>query len=310
MSATPSVIPQAAPSAEAEDRARAAARRAAAPGDFFSLTKPRLTFLVLITTVAGFLVAPGPADPTLLLHTVAGTWMIAAAASAFNQVVERRQDAAMSRTRTRPLPSGRMAVTPALAFAAALFAAGALQLATLVNPLVAALGIATTASYVLLYTPLKRMTPKATLVGAVPGAIPPMMGWAASTGSLGAEPLALFLVLFFWQLPHFLAIALLFREDYERAGFKVLPVVAPGGRATAVHATAYAAALLPAGLLPWLLGMSGPGYAVASLLLGATYLATAVRLLRSPDEIARARVLFRSSLVYLPLLLAAMLLPW
>lgn len=299
MSSTPTALP-----AAGDAEPVAAASR---PSDFLQLTKPRLTLLVVMTTVAGFLAAPGPYDPVRLVHALAGTWLVAAAAAAFNQVLERRQDAAMSRTRSRPLPAGRMTVMPALGFAVALFTGGTAYLAALANPLTALLGVVTTASYVLLYTPLKRTTPLATLVGAVPGAIPPMMGWSAATGSLGAEPVSLFLILFFWQMPHFLAIALLCRDDYASAGFRVLPVVEPGGRSTARQAAVHAGALVFAALLPFALGVAGRWYALGALALSLSYFAAAWRLLGDPLSTARARALFRFSLLYLPLLLVLML---
>ncbi len=275
--------------------------------DLLRLTKPRLTLLVVAATLAGFLVAPGHPEAMRLAHVLAGTWLVAAAASAWNQVLERHQDAAMSRTADRPLPAGRMPPWAASAFATTLFTAGTLWLALRVSPLVAGLGVFTTASYTLLYTPLKRRTWLATVVGAVPGAIPPMMGWAAATGGLGAGAWSLFLVLFFWQVPHFLAIATLCRLDYARAGFRVLPVLDPDGRSTARHATLHAAALVPVSLLPAALGLTGPAYAPGALVLGTAYLGLAVRMLAAQDQLSRARPLFRFSLLYLPLLLVLML---
>src|SRR5215207_1337851 len=214
--------------------------------DFYELTKPRMNFLVVVTTMVGFYMAMGRhfADWALLAHTLVGTAMAAAGASVLNQYVERGYDALMHRTANRPLPAGRVSPLEALLLGVLLSCGGTLYLAALVNPLTAALGAFTIASYVFLYTPLKRWTTLCTVVGAVPGAIPPMMGWTAATDSLSPEAWALFGILFFWQMPHFLAIAILYRDDYARGGFKMLPVVDDDLFVTGRQTVLYAAALI------------------------------------------------------------------
>ncbi len=282
------------------DAAPAAGARAS---DFVQLTKPRITLLVVLSTMVGYLAgAPGPPDWFVLGNALFGTALVAGAASAFNQLVERREDAEMHRTAGRPLPTGRLLPDQAALFAFALFAAGSAWLAGLVNPLAAFLGAFTAASYVLLYTPLKRVTTLATVIGAVPGAIPPMIGWAAATNALDSGAWILFAIVFFWQMPHFLAIAALCRDDYARAGFRVLPVTEPDGASTGRQAALYALALIPVSLLPTLSGMAGVVYFVGALVLGVAFFAAAARFALRPGVEQRARQLFRLSLVYLPLL--------
>ena len=274
---------------------------------YFQLTKPRLTSLVVVTTLVGFLAAVPGTDVPLLLHTVFGTLLVAAAAAALNQWAERDADAFMRRTAGRPLPAGHLAPRQALAFGAALLAAGTAYLWLLANPLASVLAAVTAASYLLAYTPMKQATSLATVVGAVPGAIPPMIGWAAATGRLEAGAWVLFLIVFFWQMPHFLAIATLCRQDYAQAGFRVLPVVDPDGSSTGRQAALYAMGLIPVSLLPAVIGMAGRWYFVGALALGVMYLLAALHLLLAPDDVARARRLFRLSLLYLPLLLTLLL---
>ena len=285
-------------------RARAATvSRASA---YLELTKPRLTLLVLVTTAAGaYLAASGAVDPWLVARTLLGTWLVASGASALNQVAERDADARMQRTQARPLPSGRLQALEALRFGVALSVAGLLLLAVSVNLLASLLAAATLGLYLFLYTPLKRRTALCTLIGAVPGAIPPMIGWAAVRGALGVEGWVLFAVLFLWQLPHFLAIAWLYREDYARAGFPMLPVIDPDGGSTARQAVLYAAALVPVSLMPTLLGLAGSLYFVGALLLGAAFLAVGSGML-SVRSNERASRLFLASIAYLPLLLTLM----
>ncbi|MBI1722429.1 MAG: protoheme IX farnesyltransferase [Gemmatimonadetes bacterium] len=276
--------------------------------DFLALTKPRITLLVVLTTSVGFLAAAGSsADLVLLVHTLAGTALVAAAASALNQVAEREADAEMRRTARRPLPAGRLATGEAAVFGAALALSGALYLAAAVNPLASALAVLTAASYLLLYTPLKKVTSLATVVGAVPGAMPPMIGWAAARGTLGVEAWILFAIVFFWQMPHFLAIAAIYRHDYQRAGFRVLPVVDPAGASTGRQSALYGLALIPISLLPSFVGLAGPGYFFAALLLGIGFVLLSVRLALDPSSLGKARSLFRFSLIYLPLLWTALL---
>jgi protoheme IX farnesyltransferase len=272
-------------------------------GDFLQLTKPRITLLVVLTTLVGFLEAsPAPRDLGLLAHTLLGSALTAAAASALNQWGERHADKAMRRTMHRPLPAGRLRPAQALAFGLALLVAGTGWLAANVNGLAALLAFLTAASYLMAYTPLKRVTSLATVIGAVPGALPPLGGWAAATGHLGLGAWVLFFIVFFWQMPHFLAIAVLCREDYARAGFRVLPVADPDGMSTGRQALLYALALLPFSLLPTVLGLAGPWYFTAALALGGAYAWTSLRLMLAPTDLGRARTLFRLSLLYLPVL--------
>ena len=275
---------------------------------FFQLTKPRITFMVVLTTLVGFLEASAaPRDLSLLLQTLLATACVAGAASAFNQIMERRLDGAMQRTRNRPLPSGRLSVSAAILFSLTLLVAGAVWLAIAANLLASALALFTAGSYLLAYTPLKLRTWHATIVGAVPGAIPPMIGWAAATGSLTPGAVALFLIVFFWQMPHFLAIAVLFRDDYARAGFRVLPVIEPDGVSTGRQATAHAVLLLAASLFPFFLGMAGPVYLALASLLGAAFVGASARLVRHAGDVSAARALFRLSLVYLPVVMLLVL---
>ena len=276
--------------------------------DFYELTKPRMNFLVVVTTMVGFYMAMSRhfADWVLLAHTLIGTAMAAAGASVLNQYVERGHDALMNRTSNRPLPAGRISPVEALLLGVLLSAGGTLYLTTLVNALTATLGAITIATYVFLYTPMKRWTTLCTVVGAVPGALPPMMGWTAATDSLSPEAWALFGILFFWQMPHFLAIAVLYREDYARGGFKMLPVVDEDLFVTGRQIVVYGLALIPVSLLPVALRMAGPAYLLAAVALGLAFLGfginCAVRKRRSD-----ARWLFLVSIVYLPVLLGAMM---
>jgi heme o synthase len=277
--------------------------------DFYELTKPRMNFLVVVTTMVGFYMGmrAGFHDWALLAHTLIGTALAAAGASVLNQYVERGYDALMRRTAHRPLPAGRVSPVEAMLFGVALSVGGTLYLAALVNPLTAALGAITIATYVFLYTPMKRWTTLCTVVGAVPGAIPPMMGWTAATDALTPEAWALFGVLFFWQMPHFLAIAVLYREDYARGGFKMLPVVDEGLVVTGRQTVLYGMALIPVSLMPVALWMAGPGYLVAALVMGLAFLAFGIHCAVRKRR-ADARRLFLVSIVYLPALLAVMML--
>jgi protoheme IX farnesyltransferase len=275
--------------------------------DFVALTKPRITFLVVVTTLVGFLsAAHGAGSATLLLNTLLGTAMVAGAASALNQWAERDADAVMHRTLRRPLPAGRLTPRDSAVFGLALAAAGTAYLAIAVGGLASVLAAATAASYLLVYTPLKKVTSLATVVGAVPGAIPPMIGWAATRGRLDAGAWMLFLILFFWQMPHFLALAALYRRDYARAGFWVLSVVDPGGASTGRQAVLYTLALLVVSLMPPFLGMAGALYFFGALGLGLGFLYYCTRLALRPDSHAHATRLFRYSLFYLPVLCALM----
>jgi protoheme IX farnesyltransferase len=273
------------------------------PADLLQLTKPRITLMVLVSSAAGFVIgSSGRPDPLLLVTTLVGIGLVAGGSSALNQLLERDIDALMERTKRRPLPAGRVTPGAAAAFAAAISLGGIVLLTLLVNPLTGQLAAIALLSYVLVYTPLKRVTPLSTLVGAIPGALPIMGGWSAARGELGPGAWALFGILVFWQLPHFLALAWLFREDYRRGGLKMLGVVYPTGRRTTTQAVLYAMALIPASLLPALLGLAGSLSALVALSLGLTYLVAAVRFWVRAD-FPTARGLFRTSLVYLPLLL-------
>lgn len=279
--------------------------------DFVTLTKPRITFLVVLTALVGFLAAGaggGPTDVARLLETLAGTALVAGAASALNQWAEREADAVMRRTLRRPIPAGRLAPRESALFGIGLGAAGIVYLAVAVGGLAAFLAASTAASYLLVYTPLKKVTSLATVVGAVPGAIPPLIGWAAARGRLDPGAWVLFFILFFWQMPHFLALAALYRRDYARAGFRVLPVVDPGGASTARQSVLYALALLVVSLMPTLAWMAGPLYFFGALVLGLGFLAAGARFALRPGSQARAASLFRYSLFYLPAL--CLLMAW
>ena len=272
------------------------------------LTKPRITQLVLLTAAAGFyLGARDHVDLALLVNTLIGTALVAGGTNAWNQIRERDVDARMARTRRRPLPSGRLTPAAAIWFATAITIAGVAYLAVTVNLLTATLAALTFASYVLLYTPLKRKTSLNTLVGAVPGALPIVGGWTAAGGSLGVAVAALFWILFLWQLPHFLALAWLYRDDYRAGGLRMLSFADEDGRATGRMALLYAAALLPISLVPTLVGVTGVWYFFGALGLGLGYIAAGTGLLVGATP-SRAWRLFFVSILYLPALLTLMVL--
>jgi protoheme IX farnesyltransferase len=275
---------------------------------FSDLVKARLTLLVLLTTLVGFYMGyPGPLDLFLLLHTMLGTALVAAGASALNQLLEREHDAKMERTEDRPLPSGRLQPRTVLLFGGISAGLGLLYLALAVNPLTGLLGAVTLGSYLFIYTPLKRVTSLNTVVGAIPGALPPLMGWTAARGEITAGGWALFAILFFWQLPHFLAIAWIYREEYARAGFVMLPTVDPSGERTGRQAVSHTLGLLPFSLCPFAFHLAGPTYLAGALLLGAAYLWFAIQFSRQLT-VEGARRLFFMSISYLPLLLGLMVL--
>lgn len=275
---------------------------------FLELTKPRITQLVLLTAAAGFyLGAGGGVDVLLLVHTLLGTALVAAGTNAFNQLRERDLDALMQRTRGRPLPSGRVSPRAAGIFAGVISCAGVVYLGVAVNLLTAGLAALTLASYVLLYTPLKRTTSLNTLIGAVPGALPIVGGWTAAGGALGPAVLALFWILFLWQLPHFLALAWIYREDYRRGGFAMLAVEDQDGRQTGAMALLYAAALVPVSLLPTMFGVTGGRYFIGALALGVAYTVVSAGMTRAATT-ARAWRVFLVSVIYLPALLTLMVL--
>lgn len=274
--------------------------------DYLELAKPRLNLLVVATTAAGFYLGSSvPLDTLRLGLALLGTGLVAAGASALNQWQERDIDARMQRTRTRPLPAGRLEPRQALAFGALAATAGVLLLALTVNGLTAALACVTCVAYLAIYTPLKRVTPLNTLVGAIPGAIPPVMGWTAARGELTVEAAVLFAILFLWQMPHFLAIAWLYRDDYRAAGLQMISGAPGGARRTGRVAVVHAVALLPVVVLPSVFGLAGRVYLAGAILLAIGFLAAAVHLAaRCDDTIARR--LFRASLVFLPLLFLLM----
>ena len=292
------------------DAAPATARPLAAVrlADLVELTKPGITLMVVLTAGLGFLLARGEARlPWLLLvHTLAGTGLVSAGASALNHVLEREVDARMRRTAERPLPAGRLDPDVALLFGVGLAVAGLLELALAVNLLTALLGALALAGYVFAYTPLKRVSSLNTVVGAVPGAIPPLMGWAAVRDGLDPGAWALFGILFLWQMPHFLAIAWLCRADYASAGLPMLTVHDPEGSRTARQVLLYGAALVPISLLPAVQGLLGVPYFLGALLLGLAYLGFGVDFARRRSTPA-ARRLMLASILYLPALLAVML---
>jgi protoheme IX farnesyltransferase len=288
--------------ADSVDAVRSSTRSA----DFLALTKPRLNLLVLMTTLGGlYLAAPGDVPLLLLAHTLIGTALVAGGASALNQVWERDTDGLMRRTRRRPLPAGRLRIGEGTWFGIALSAIGLLELGLKVNVASALVATATLVSYVLVYTPLKTRTSLATIIGAIPGALPPVIGWAAATGDIALPALVLFGIVFFWQMPHFLAIAWLYRDDYARAGIPLLPVLEPDGRRTGQQALLYAAALWPVSLMPIVVGLGAALYASIATVLGFAFIALAASFARE-RSVATARRLFIFSITYLPLLWAAL----
>jgi protoheme IX farnesyltransferase len=275
--------------------------------DYVTLAKPRLNLLVVASTLAGYVMGHGDmANVVAVLAMLAGTGLVAGGASAFNQVIERRTDALMRRTSQRPVADGRMHPPDALVYASVLSLAGLGILAALVNPLSAVVALATLVSYAAIYTPLKPRTSFATVIGAIPGALPPVIGWAAATNGLSRGAWILFGILFLWQLPHFLAIAWMYREDYARAGLAMLPVLEPDGRSTARQSVIYAAALLPLSLAPTLVGMATPAYFVGALVLSTAFLALSLRFAKT-RSVRDARRLFFGSILYLPLLWVLMI---
>ena len=274
--------------------------------DFLELTKPRVTSMVLITTLVGFyLGSKGSLDVVLLLNTLLGTALVAAGTSALNQYVEREEDGRMLRTRLRPLPAGRLDPAQALLFAAAISVAGLVHLVLTVNLMTAGLAALTLLSYVFVYTPLKRLTSLCTLAGAIPGALPPLGGWTAAHGDIAAGGVALFAILFVWQLPHSLAIALLYKDDYARGGFRVLPVVDETGEATGRQILAHCLVLLPLSLVPTMLDVTGVVYFCGAVVLGLGLTAFAVPILVDASARAARRMLL-ASVIYLPALLCLM----
>jgi len=277
--------------------------------DYLQLAKPRLTTMALLTVATGALLASaGAPDLGIICHTLIGAALVAVGASALNQFIERDSDALMRRTENRPLPAGRLQPLEVLVFGAALGTIGIAYLAVVLRqPAAAGVAALTFASYVFVYTPLKRITSLNTLVGAVPGALPPVIGWTAVRGTLDWEIGCLFAILFLWQVPHFLAIAWMYREDYGRAGMRMLPVVDTGGSMSGRQMVRYSLALIPASLTPLLFGRAGPVYLAGAVLLGVGFLSFAIAFARLRTQ-RRARGVLRASLIYLPVLLALLML--
>ncbi len=283
-------------------------RRTSAARDYVALTKPRLNLLVVLTSAAGYYLG-SPIAPAArpMLAAVAGTALVACGAAALNQVYERRTDALMRRTRHRPLPDGRVSSGDATIFGAILAAAGLLLLALATNSMAALLALMTLVVYLAIYTPMKRHSPLATLVGAVPGALPPLIGWTAARGVISAGGWSLFAIVFLWQIPHFMAIAWMYRDDYRSAGFPMLPVVEPDGRRAGRQALLYAAALVPFSVFPSYLGVSGMLYFWIALVLSLALLGLAAQFALTRSDTS-ARWLFFGSITYLPLIWTAMVL--
>jgi heme o synthase len=284
-----------------------ATERAAIP-DFLQLTKPRITLLVVATTLVGFyLGSPNEVPFWLLFNTLIGTALTAAGASALNMAMEWEPDSKMRRTEKRPIPSGKISVFHSAVFGTILCFTGSLYLLILVNPLTSGLSALTALLYLFAYTPLKRRTSLCTVVGAIPGAIPPMMGWTAIRNSIDFEAWWLFAILFIWQLPHFLSIAWLYREDYARGGFPMLPVIDQDGRATSRHILVETLALLCITLTPLTLGVFHQVYFIGALVLGVVFFYMGLNLART-KSLGSARRLLLTSVVYLPCLLILMML--
>lgn len=275
---------------------------------YFELTKPRITLMVVLTTIAGFCLASAQAiDWLKFLHLIVGIGFLSSGISTINQWMERDLDALMLRTKDRPLPAGRVTALQAITFGATMTVGSLVYLILFTNALTALLGVITAASYLLLYTPLKTKTTLSTVLGAFPGAMPPLVGWAAARGSVSVEGWVLFTILFIWQFPHFLAIAWMYREDYARAGIKMLPVVEPEGRITSQQIILYTLMLLPVSLMPTLVHLAGWLYFSGAIILGLGFLYFSIRAatLRTTWQ---ARRLLLASVLYLPLLFALMVL--
>ena len=277
-------------------------------GAYLELTKPRITFLIVLTSAAGFVLGSrGAVNYALLAHAVIGIALLSSGIGTLNQFIERDLDGLMRRTADRPLPSGRLFPFEALWFGLSLTLMAEVYLALFVNVLTALLGLTVIAGYLFVYTPLKTRTSLSTALGAFPGAMPPLMGWTAARGEIDVSAWVLFAILFLWQFPHFLAIAWMYREDYGRAGIRMLPVIEPDGRVTGQQIVAYALMLVPVSLLPTALGISGRVYLVAAAALSLLFLASSVRAALSKSN-QHAKQLLLASVLYLPLLFGVMVL--
>jgi protoheme IX farnesyltransferase len=271
--------------------------------DYLELTKPRIATLVLVTVAVGAFVATwGQPEPWLLLHAVFGTGLVAASSCIWNQWIERDSDARMPRTAERPIAAGRVGRTEAYCLGSLFLLIGILDLALAVNMLTAGLGLLTWLLYVAVYTPLKTVTRWNTLVGAIPGALPVIIGWSAMGQPFDLRAVAMFLIVFLWQFPHFMAIAWKYRKEYGSVGIQMVTVTDPTGRRAGVQAVVGAVALIPVSLVPAIIAPPSPLYAAFAMVLGVTYLITAYRFWRKRDD-GRARTLLRTSLIYLPLLM-------
>src|SRR5262245_32030678 len=309
--------PIAEPQANATERASIVAIKRSLWGDYSQLFKVRVTSLIVITAWAGAYmasVASGvPAFSWTLLNALWGIGLASAGAAALNEVLERDLDARMRRTKDRPLPSGRMSLAAGLTAGLAAVIVGPIALALTTNVLTGLLAFLTAAVYLAVYTPLKKLSPISTFVGAFPGAMPPLLGWTAIRGAIEPEAAFLFLIVFFWQFPHFQSIAWMYRDEYEAAGIKMLPVVDKGGRSVIRQMFAYASALIPISLMPTLLHMSGRIYLAGALFLGLGFLWFVYRLARaklpttSPESRKLARQVLQASVAYLPVLFALMM---
>ncbi len=276
---------------------------------YLELTKPRITFLIVLTAAAGFCLASpaGAFNYPVFAHAMLGIALLSSGIATLNQFMERDLDARMRRTMQRPLPSGKLTPAQALLFGVALTVVAEIYLAFFVNHLTAALGLTVIVGYLFLYTPLKTRTSLSTAVGAFPGAMPPLMGWTAATGEVTVGAWVLFAILFLWQFPHFLAIAWMYREDYERAGILMLPVVEPEGRVTAQQIVVYTLMLVPVSLIPTALGISGSTYFFGAIILGLLFLYSSMCAAVSKTR-QNARRLLLASVLYLPLLFVLMVL--
>jgi protoheme IX farnesyltransferase len=292
---------------ESAQTASATTSEASRPALYLALTKPDVSFLVVMTTVAGYALGThGPLDWMRMAHTVFGTTLIAAGTSALNHYIERDTDALMRRTASRPLPSGQLAPRQAFWFALSLLGFGTLYLALATNALATGLGIATSVLYLGAYTPLKRRTTLATFVGSFPGAVPPLIGWAAARGSLNIEAWVLFAMMFLWQFPHFDAISWVYREDYKRAGIKMLPTVDPEGKRTFREILITAALLVPVSLLPAVTGLAGAHYFFGAVVLGIMLVEVCLWAAASKTN-TRAKWLMHATVLHLPLLLGLLI---
>lgn len=275
---------------------------------YYDLTKPRITFLVVLSALAGFAIAsPSPINWLVFLHTALGVALLSSGISTLNQYWERESDGLMDRTKSRPLPSGKLTGNSALAFGIAISVVAEIYLAVLVNPLTAAFGAAALTSYLFLYTPLKTRTHWCTFIGAFPGALPIVLGWTAARNEVGLEAAVLFGIMFFWQFPHFHAIATMYREDYSKASIRMLPVIEPDGKSTARQIVGYTIGLVIVSIMPTLLGFSGWIYFAGAIVLGAWFLHASLTTAKQMTR-EQARHLLKVSVMYLPLLLGLLVL--